>query len=196
MKIMRPVEKVVTGKDAIETNDGAVLILNPNAAAKASNACLLFRQDIEDLGMDSAQKIIAHKSKVIMLAVKVCGIDEHHVHETGWHILRRQPQSFRETAERAYRLPEKPLPRFFTIAIRLKGLIEIDPAQDVLVRHRDSPQFSIGLEVLNICLHYGNALSQFAGHLFLLHAGPIDQSRLLRSRRSEGHNMRFLCLDR
>src|SRR6185437_9216493 len=73
---------------AVEANDVAARVLDSNAPEEAARAIHpSLGTDIEDPGPGRTQELAPHIGKVIMLAVKVDRVHEHHVHEAGLRIL-------------------------------------------------------------------------------------------------------------
>ena len=127
--------RVAVGIGTVEADDIAVSIFDPDAAQEPPGARARFGPNVEHQRSHLAQKLAAHEDEIIMGAIVVIQVDEHHVHEPGRRVgnlesCAQRPKNIGRTLEEALRLVSG--------FVRLGGeaLAEIDPVQHVFVRRR------------------------------------------------------------
>ena len=150
------------GVSAVEADDVAILILNPDAAIEAAHAFDFGPgMHVEDPGADRTHKLRAHKAEDIVLCVESRRVKEHHLHEAVRLIGKLlQPQRLAETADGRQRTGEeimlaggfgagRPVHKGFVG----EDLAEVYAAQHVRVRDRHLIELHVRPGVLDVGLH-------------------------------------------
>ena len=79
-----------TGKGSVQADDVAAATLDPDAPEKPATRTVCRGFHVEDHGGHRAQKVVADEAKSVFVAIEVLGIDEQHLHETGFTELQVQ----------------------------------------------------------------------------------------------------------
>ena len=184
---------------AVQPHDVEVLVLNPDAAEKASASSVFFRRQIEHQAAHVAQELAPRVVKIVVLPVKVVAVGEDHPGKAQRLVL--ELELLREPAQKMLLHA-----LVFVFAFVLKVVAAVDRVaqvhapQEVMIVLRNRPQLRILRQVLQIGLHNGSARRQKLDQVllpqdhavdYLIHGGRRRQIR--RSLRSPEPERTALC---
>src|SRR5208337_4323080 len=142
---------------AVEPDNVEVLILNPDAAEKASASSVFFRRQIEYQAAHVAQELAPRVAEIVVLPVKIVTVGEYHPGKAQRLVL--ELELLRELAQ-------KMLLHAFVFAFVLKVVAPVDrfaqvhASKKVVIVLRYRPQLRILRQVLQIGFHNGSARRQ------------------------------------
>ena len=186
------------GVGAVEADNIAFLILDPDAAVEPAHAGYL-GVHVVNPSTDRAKELAAHKAEDIVLVVEAAGVQEHHLHEAGGRIGKPlQPERFCKTGNGLERTLEETVlflglnARGFIVSLVDEALGEVDTAQRILIVDRYLIELDIGLGVLDIGLNQGRALLDVLDQHLLARDGLHHQRGLFGSELVRLFVLRFL----